>query len=139
MNTRQLAERVAFSHLSRPYIWGGDNPGEGFDCSGLAIEVYKSVGLLPRVGDWTAKQLLVRFLDSVTYSPGLMSLVFWGAPNAKHVELWIADDLSIGASGGGSSTRSVAAAIKQDAYVKIRPISGRGGQVVFADPFRGGG
>ena len=41
---------VAFSLLHKPYIWGGDNPAKGVDCSGLVIEILKSMGKLPARG-----------------------------------------------------------------------------------------
>jgi len=28
------------------YLWGGDDPLAGFDCSGFVIEILKSVGIL---------------------------------------------------------------------------------------------
>ena len=32
-----------------PYRWGGTSPGEGFDCSGLVVYVYRRLGVwLPR-------------------------------------------------------------------------------------------
>jgi cell wall-associated NlpC family hydrolase len=131
----QIAERVAYSHLSRPYIWGGDNPLEGFDCSGFVIEILKSVGILPRAGDWTARGLYAHFQDVVTVTPQLGCLVFWGSP-IIHVEFCISSALSIGASGGRRTTVDEVAAIQQDAYIKIRPFATRAGVVGFVDPFR---
>lgn len=95
--------RIAWVYLERPYIWGGNNPA-GFDCSGLVIEALKSVGVLPRKGDWTAAGLFTRFggIGQAAARPG--DRVFWDEPIA-HVEM-IAHlgppKLSIGASGGGS-------------------------------------
>jgi hypothetical protein len=37
------------SQVGLPYIWGGETPGVGFDCSGLTEWSYRSVGLyIPR-------------------------------------------------------------------------------------------
>jgi hypothetical protein len=45
-----LAYAVQFKGL--PYIYGGENPNSGFDCSGLVQYVYKHFGIdLPRVTD----------------------------------------------------------------------------------------
>lgn len=37
--------RNAQQYLGRPYKWGGSNPSENFDCSGLVQYVYKQVGI----------------------------------------------------------------------------------------------
>lgn len=50
---RQNAGAEALKHgesqLGLPYIWGGETPGVGFDCSGLTQWMYRSVGVyIPR-------------------------------------------------------------------------------------------
>lgn len=140
MNKRDLSIEIAKSFLGRPYIWGGDDPLRGFDCSGLVIECLKSVGILPRDGDWTANGLMQRFKGCETKTPGAGCLVFWGRSGndreAIHIELCISDELSIGASGGGSRTLSEADAIVQNAYIKIRPFKSRANIIFYADPFK---
>ena len=91
------------SFLGVPYLWGGDDPS-GFDCSGFCIEILKSVGILPRKGDWTASGLYERFKDLSMQEPREGCLVFWAnqAGAVIHIEYCINDELSIGASGGGS-------------------------------------
>ena len=40
------------SQIGVPYVWGGETPGVGFDCSGLSQWVYASVGLrIPRTSE----------------------------------------------------------------------------------------
>ncbi len=132
MTRLELAREVAMSHLGRPYKWGGDNPMEGFDCSGLAIEILKSVGLFPRRGDTTARGL--KGLYRAVATPRLGCLVFYGDP-AIHVEFCLDHEYAIGASGGRSTTTDEAAAIAADAYIKIRPWDSRDGVSGFVDPF----
>ena len=36
---------VALSYLGTPYVWGGDSPGGGFDCSGLVVYAYGRLGV----------------------------------------------------------------------------------------------
>ncbi len=44
------AATVAHEQLGRPYRWGGEDPGRGFDCSGLVQWSFGCVGVdLPRV------------------------------------------------------------------------------------------
>lgn len=133
LEKRELMLDLAMRWLGKPYLWGGDDPMAGFDCSGLVVEVLKSVGALPREGDWTAEQLRQRFPK--TSIPERGRLVFWGETVATHVELLLDGELSIGASGGGSKTLTLEDAIRQNAYIKVRPWASRPGVLGFADPF----
>lgn len=136
MTRKQIATRTAWSYLGQPYKWGGDDPLAGFDCSGFVIEILKSVGVLPSVGDWRAAALATRFPE--TRYPDEGTLVFWGEGNSGrivHVEYCLDGGLSIGASGGGSGTITVGDATAQNAYIKVRPFRNRGGRaVVFRQP-----
>ena len=125
-------------YLGKLYRWGGDDPA-GFDCSGLMVEMLKAVGKLPRDGDWTAAQLATHFTPTAKLKPGV--LVFWTrGVHIGHVEMvWAVHGdtvLTIGASGGGSATLSDEAAIKANAFVKIRPLVA--GWVKAVDPFAEG-
>lgn len=130
------------------YRWGGDDPMDGVDCSGLVIEGLRSAGILERDGDWTADQLYnVVFKSRTRYDRSTQlrrgMLVFWKNPLGKvrHVEMvWAVYPesggmrvLTIGASGGGSSTTSKEAATAQNAYVKVRPLAPNWSAAV--DPF----
>jgi len=131
---REIALKIAWSYLGRPYIWGGDDP-TGFDCSGFMIEILKSVGKLPRSGDWTANSLAGRWPISNLPTGG--DLVFWENTRGHvvHVEMYICNGLAIGASGGGSRTRTIEDAAQQNAFIKIRPIKSRAGVWGYTNPF----
>jgi hypothetical protein len=136
---RDVAGDVLWSYVGAPYVWGGDDPS-GWDCSGLVIEWMKSVGLLPRGGDWTADGLLQRFLHCSIDERDIrqMDLVFWTVDGrAVHVEtIWDPTDLAVGASGGGRDTLDAEDAAEDNAYVKVRPWASREGRRVFVDPWR---
>ncbi len=135
MTKIELAIKVAWTFVGTFYRWGGDDPS-GFDCSGLVVEILKSVGLIPRKSDYTAKMLYYKFVGSRVSDPEAGCLVFWGKDeqHITHVEFCINDWQTIGASGGGSSTTSEEAAIKQNAYVKVRPI--RENYIAIVNPFK---
>ena len=130
---REIVIRLADRLLYTPYLWGGNDPLAGFDCSGFVIELLKSVGRLPKEGDWPAAVLATKWPSADTLQPGC--LLFWGSP-IIHVEMVYCVNplLTIGASGGGSKTTDLAAAIAQDSYIKVRPA--RTGWVKQVDPFK---
>jgi len=130
-----LAIKIAWKMWGQPYIWGGDDPVQGFDCSGMVIEILKSVNILPRNGDWTANSLYKRFNNCIVAIEEPGCLVFWGDPRKTHIEFVIEKGFTIGSSGGGSRTLSRKDAVRQNAYVKIRPLAGRSIPSAILDPF----
>jgi len=120
---KKIASFLAFKFVGLPYIWGGDDAVAGYDCSGFVIEILKSIGLLPKSGDWTALGLYNIFKNKSVLNAKEGCLVFF-AKNSKinHVEYVWKKGLMIGASGGGSRTLTRKDAITQNAYVKIRPL-----------------
>lgn len=145
---REGAMFVYESFLNDPYLWGGAGI-DGVDCSGLAQEGVRAVGLAPRERDFNAHDILnVLFKDlprlhlESELKRGM--LVFWANPDGsiRHVEIvWAtwglaggrALVLTIGASGGGSRTVDRAEAKRTDARVKIRRITP--GWTAAIDPF----
>lgn len=122
--------------IGKPYIWGGDDPMLGFDCSGLVCECLKSIGKIGRDADFTANGLYQHFIASEIKAPKPGALVFY-APKPGgaiiHVEICRNELQSIGASGGGSKTLSVQDAIDQNAFIKVRPIFSRQFVVGYVD------
>ena len=116
----------------------------GFDCSGFIVEILQSVGVIPRGRDYTAHGLWELFSAQRCGLPDAEDpyegcLVFWSqfpATPATHVEMCLNGKLSIGASGGGSSTKDLAAAVAANAYIKVRPFGTRKGIKGFLDPFK---
>jgi len=46
----EVAAQWAMQQIGTPYVWGGETPGVGFDCSGLVQAAYRAAGVaLPRV------------------------------------------------------------------------------------------
>lgn len=132
--------RVAWQFLGLPYRWGGDDPMQGFDCSGFVIELLKSSGILPRMMDTTAHGLWVMFASKEVSKPVAGCLVFWKRSDGRivHVEMCIDDRHSVGASGGGGATITIEDAIQRNAYIKVRPFRTRPHIRGFLDPFKGG-
>lgn len=126
--------------IGKPYIWGGDDPVLGFDCSGYVLMCLQGIGKLPRNIDLTAHGLWMRYAPERVLTPHEGCLVFWsddGGKSIRHIEICLNDELSLGASGGGSKTKTTDDAIRQNAFIKIQPIIGRGMIAGYVDPFLG--
>lgn len=119
----QTLYNYAMSMLGKPYIWGGDDQIEGFDCSGLVIELLQSVGEIPLGRDMTAQGIFETFCHGMYKQayPDFGSLIFWGngAHSIRHVAFGIDQTRFIGAQGGGSRVRTREDAIRHNAYTKI--------------------
>lgn len=128
---KEIALEYIKSFIGKPYIWGGDNPMQGFDCSGLTLEYLKAMGIVQRNIDMTAQDIFNLF--EKTNSPERGDLVFYQNKDGKiiHVEIMLNKEMSIGASGGGSTTINIDEAIKQDAFIKVRNVYTRQGIAGF--------
>jgi cell wall-associated NlpC family hydrolase len=84
------AVQAAESQLGVPYVWGGETPGVGFDCSGLTAWAWGQVGVsLPHFsGGQMADSTPVPVGD---LQPG--DLLFYGPGGSDHVAMYV---------GGGS-------------------------------------
>lgn len=125
----------AMSFVGKPYIWGGDDAVQGFDCSGLVIEILQAAGVLPRNYDTTAQGLYLRFKNSgrIVLSPDFGDLAFYGSyEKITHVGFCMDNHLMLEAGGGGSRTKTVQDAIDQNAYIRIRPIKSRKDLIALA-------
>lgn len=138
MNKRLILETLIQSFIGKPYIWGGDTPMQGFDCSGFVLELLKSVGLFPSKIDTTAQGLAAYFkaIPAKSIRPAFGDLVFFGEDFEKitHVGFALNDDLFVEAGGGNSSCVDVASAITHKAYIRIRPLMSRKDLVGLASP-----
>jgi cell wall-associated NlpC family hydrolase len=100
-----LAVTWALAQIGTPYVWGGETPGVGFDCSGLVQAAYAAAGVaLPRVAQaqFDAGPAVP---SGAPLEPG--DLVFFGAgPLAvEHVGLVIEPGLMVDAPHPGADVR----------------------------------
>ena len=132
---KQIAYDYLLSFVGRFYKWGGDDPS-GVDCSGLVVEFLQAFGVIPHGRDFSAQSLHDTLIHSPTSPIGFGSILFWGLSNKQitHVTIALSKNIMIGAEGGGSKTLTLDDAIKQNAFVKIRPIRYRGVPVATIFP-----
>ena len=81
----------ALSQIGTPYVWGGEVPGVGFDCSGLVQAAYAVAGrALPRVAQ-DQYDATPKLAPGAALAPG--DLVFFGGGpgSIDHVGLYVGD------------------------------------------------
>jgi cell wall-associated NlpC family hydrolase len=129
--------RYAKAQMNVPYKWGGQNPMEGFDCSGFVQWVLASVGLDP-AGDQTAHSLYLHFRTQgeLLNDPVPGSLIFYGpGPHSiKHVAIAIDKYRVIEAGGGDRTTKTFKDACKDGACVRERLYNHRKDLVAIIRP-----
>jgi cell wall-associated NlpC family hydrolase len=104
----EAAVSYAESQIGTPYVYGGDSPESGFDCSGLVVWAYGLAGVVvPRVANdqWHDEPHVA--LDDLV--PG--DLVFFGSGTAsgqsyaEHVGIYIGDSAMVDAPYTGADVR----------------------------------
>ena len=77
---------AAESQLGVRYVWGGETPGVGFDCSGLVQWSFAQAGIsLPRTSG--AQYAATTHIPLADIEPG--DLLFYGADGSEHVAMYI--------------------------------------------------
>jgi cell wall-associated NlpC family hydrolase len=115
------AVQVALAQVGTPYLWGGETPGVGFDCSGLVQHAYAAAGVpLPRTAQtqYEAGPLLRAGTE-----PQAGDLVFFGSgPNAiTHVGIPLGQGRMVDAPHSG-------------ALVRVEPLAGFGRLIGISRP-----
>ena len=100
-----IAVDWALAQVGTPYIWGGETPGVGFDCSGLVQAAYKVAGItLPRVAQ-DQYDATTKLGPNDPIEPG--DLVFFGGgpTNVSHVGIYIGNGQMVDAPYTGADVR----------------------------------
>lgn len=101
---RNLMTRIAHSTIGTPYKWGGNNPQQGFDCSGLMSYVHRNaLGMkIPR----TAAQQRdnSRTISYAQLQPGDM-LFFKTGKRSNHVGVYVGNRKFVHAASGSKHVK----------------------------------
>lgn len=128
MNNKEVLALFFQSALNTPYLWGGDSPLKGYDCSGFVQDALYAIGLDPS-GDQTSDALYRHFKDPLNGRKNVLqfgSLLFFGKEEKiTHIAIALNETSMIEAAGGGSKTKTLEDAIESKAFVKITPIRRR--------------
>lgn len=126
------------SVLLTPYKWGGNNPLEGLDCSGLDIELAKCQGI-PIPHDMNAQNLYVHYLKEgghIIPNPMFGARAFFGKDKytISHVAFCLNRTHMVEAGSGTSEVETLEEAKQRGAFVRIRPINSRKDRVALVLP-----
>lgn len=102
--TRNLMTRIAQSTIGKPYKWGGSNPQQGFDCSGLMTYVHENaLGIkIPRTA--AQQRDKSRTISYAQLQPGDM-LFFKTGKNSNHVGVYVGDRKFVHAATGSKQVK----------------------------------
>lgn len=131
MSTLELMLDYAKRFIGKPYLFGGDDPVYGFDCSGLVCEILRAAGLVPynfRTNAQGLYDFLLKLPGSHEAPLGQEGrFVFFGKSNTEiiHVGFCLDSIFMLEAGGGDSTVTNDKAASVKNAFVKIRRISYR--------------
>ena len=130
MTDLEILRGIAFSCLNVPYIWGGQNPLEGMDCSGFCLHLLKSLGLW-KDGDTTA-QGIYNFLSKKAnrVEPQEGAFLFFGKSSFEimHIAYAIDDKRMIEAHGDRTCLNVDLAKVwrnHEGAFIRVSPINKR--------------
>lgn len=104
---------AAYSQLGVPYVWGGNTPGVGLDCSGLTQYCYRQAGIaIPRNSEDQAA-----FGRKVPVSEASPGDILW---RPGHVAIYIGDDRYIHEPHSGAACTIASGASHFASAIKIR-------------------
>lgn len=103
-----MSERLVSASLAElgvPYLWGGDDPEEGFDCSGLVQFVYASIAAIDLPCRARQQRHHGKPVKRQNLQPG--DLVFFNTMRdpASHVGIYIGDGEFVHAPSRGAKVR----------------------------------
>lgn len=125
----RLSLLLALECLNVPYIWGGNNPLTGLDCSGFFQWILKKMGKLDENRDFTAQNIHDELVKSCAISvrPKADCALFFGnnLTEITHCALAVNEEWMIEAAHGSSHMVLPQQAVDKFARVEFNRINRR--------------
>ena len=109
-DTRKRIVDLAKTFIGGTYVYGGDSPEEGFDCSGLILYVYKEAAGIDLYHQSAVQASKGRAVSVTEMQPGDI-IAYDGSPKdgiVNHVSIYAGDGKAIHAVGTGKGIRMTA-------------------------------
>jgi cell wall-associated NlpC family hydrolase len=146
--TREQAEQYVWAMVARAhrYHYGGDDPIQGFDCSGLVHEFLMAFGVAPFEPKPSAQQLFAHYLSwglkQASQIPPELPEAYFGAMAffgeseklVDHVGFCVSPTHMVEAGGGDATVIDDKTAIARNGFIKLRPVKYRKGFLGFIRP-----
>lgn len=133
--------QYALKFIGVPYKYGGENPLEGFDCSGLVQDLLVAGGVFPFAprGHKRNAQMIFDELSKVgsqgKYGAGAIAFYGKDSKSIDHVGFCLDAWLLLEAAGGHADCLDLSTAVHENAFVKLRPIKYRVDFLCVVKPF----
>lgn len=96
----------AMSLIGTPYIWGGNTPDSGFDCSGLIVYVYNEAGIkLPRTTQAMSSLSKPSVKKNSLKTGDLVFFATSGGHKVSHAGIYVGDGRFVHAPSSGGVVR----------------------------------
>ena len=119
---------ISLECLRVPYIWAGNDPLTGVDCSGFVQYVLKKLDLLENK-DHTAQEIYNSLLFKLISSSQVEGdcVLFFGPDfeNIRHVAISVDNEWMVEAAHGGPAVTDFGAAVAKGAKVEFNKINRR--------------
>lgn len=133
-----LLIQYALAQSGLPYKWSGNNPLQGFDCSGFVQWILRAAGIDPP-GRQDAQSLYNIFSEEPGSTVNVLkpgALVFYGksVKEISHVAFCLSSYQVIEAGGGDHTTLTLADAAAKNACVRISLVDAHPGRIASVRP-----
>ena len=136
---RDKAILLAVDLLMLPYIWGAQDPKDGFDCSGFCNFIAWDAGILPKDRDLWTQKWYEHLKEKELLDIHRGCFLFYGKDKDSIVHMMMAlnDKACIGAVRGNRWMTTPQKAAQRHARIDVRPVNYRPDMVAICDPFGG--